>query len=115
LGNTAEILDDPNIDAIYILLPNSLHLELAVRSIQPGKHVLLEKPSVNNATEAEILFGLPELSLPNAPVVLEAFHNRFHPAVHLFKSFIKPADIVHVHTDSMVPWLMVNNDNIGLN
>jgi predicted dehydrogenase len=47
--------------------------------------------------------------------VLEAFHNRFHPAVHLFKSFINPVDVVHVHTKSMVPWLMVNKDNIGLN
>ncbi|CAG8900251.1 unnamed protein product [Penicillium egyptiacum] len=110
-----EILEDPKIDAVLVPLPNSLHFEWAVRAIRAGKHVLLEKPSTSNATEAEILFNLPELSQPNAPVLLEAFHNRFHPVVHKFRSFITPADVVHVHTDSMVPWLMLDKDNIGFN
>lgn len=110
-----EILDDPNIDAILIPLPNSLHFEWAVRSIQAGKHVLLEKPSVSNSTEANILFNLPELSQPNAPVLLEAFHHRFHPSQQLFRSFINPADVVHVHTDSMVPWYITAKDDIGFN
>ncbi|KAH8651963.1 putative oxidoreductase [Tricladium varicosporioides] len=110
-----DILDDPNIDAVYIPLPNSLHFEWSVRSIRAGKHVLLEKPSVSNAAEANILFNLPELLHPNAPVLLEGFHNRFHPAVQLFRSLINPADVVHVHTDSMIPWLLVNKDNIGFN
>jgi predicted dehydrogenase len=83
-----------------------------VRAIRAGKHVLLEKPSTSNATEAGILFNLPELLQPNVPVLLEAFHNRFHPVVHKFRSFITPADVVHVHTDSMVPWLMLDKDNI---
>lgn len=112
---TEEILEDPNIDAIFIPLPNSLHFEWTVRSIRAGKHVLLEKPSVSNATEANILFNLPELCEPNAPVLLEAFHNRFHPAVQLFRSFINPTDVVHVHTDSMVPWLITAKDNIEFN
>lgn len=110
-----EILGDSTIDAIFIPLPNSLHFEWAVRAIRAGKHVLLEKPSVSNSTEANILFQLPELSQPNGPVLLEAFHNRFHPAVHLFRSFINPADVVHVHTDSMIPWLMTAKDNIEFN
>jgi predicted dehydrogenase len=95
-------------------LPNSLHFEWAVRDIRAGKHLLLEKPSTSNATEAEILFNLPELSQPNAPVLFEVFHNRFHPAVHKFRSFITPADIVHVHTDSMIPWMLLDKDNIGV-
>ncbi|PCG94101.1 Hypothetical protein PENO1_080150 [Penicillium occitanis (nom. inval.)] len=110
-----EILDDPNIDAIFIPLPNNLHFEWAVRAIRAGKHVLLEKPSVSNSKEAEILFNLPELSQPNSPVLLEAFHNRFHPSVHLFRTFINPADVVHVHTDSMVPWWLTSADGIEFN
>ncbi|CDM38509.1 unnamed protein product [Penicillium roqueforti FM164] len=50
-----------------------------------------------------------------SPVLLEAFHNPFHPTVHKFRSFITPADIVHFHTDFMVPWLMLEKDNIGFN
>ncbi|KAJ5287255.1 Oxidoreductase N-terminal [Penicillium angulare] len=110
-----EILEDPNIDAIFIPLPNSLHFEWAVRSIRAGKHVLLEKPSASNATEASILFNLPELKAPNAPTLLEAFHNRFHPSIHKFLSFITSSDVVHVHTDSMIPWLMLDKENIAFN
>ena len=65
-----EILDDPNIDAILIPLPNNLHFEWAVRAIRAGKHVLLEKPSVSTAAEATPLFTLPELYQPNAPGLL---------------------------------------------
>ncbi|PWY88538.1 putative oxidoreductase [Aspergillus heteromorphus CBS 117.55] len=114
-GSYQEILDDPNIDAVLIPLPNSLHFEWAVRAVRAGKHVLLEKPSTSNAIEANILFNLPELSQPNAPVLLEAFHHRFHPSVHKFLSFINPADVVHVHTDSMVPWLLTAKENIEFN
>lgn len=92
-----------------------MHYEWAVRSIRAGKHVLVEKPSVDNETEANILFNLPELSEPKSPVLLEAFHNRFHPAVHKFLSFITPADVVHVYTDCMVPAWFTNKDDIEFN
>lgn len=112
-------MDDPDIDAIFIPLPNGLHYEWAVRSIRAGKHVLVEKPSVDNETEASILFNLPELfssaSNPHPPVLLEAIHNRFHPSLHKFLSFITPADVVHVHTDSMVPWWFTAKDDLEFN
>lgn len=112
---TVDVLDDPNIDAIFIPLPNGLHYEWAVRSVRAGKHVLVEKPSVDNETEANILFNLPELYQPDSPVLLEAFHNRFHPAIHQFLTFITPADVVHVYTDSMVPWWFTSKDDIEFN
>lgn len=110
-----EILDDPNIDCIFIPLPNGLHFEWAIRSIRAGKHVLLEKPSVSNSTEAEILFRLPELSQPNAPVLLEAFHNRFFPSWALFRSMVNPADVVNVTSHSMIPWWATSKDGIHFN
>jgi predicted dehydrogenase len=110
-----EILDDPNIDCVLVPLPNALHFEWAVRAIRAGKHVLLEKPSVSNSTEAEILFRLPELDQPNAPVLLEAFHYRFHPIWSVFMSFINHADVVHVDTYSMIPWWFVSKDHIHFN
>ncbi|KAI0388446.1 putative oxidoreductase [Xylariaceae sp. FL0594] len=110
-----EILDDPNIDCVFIPLPNSHHYEWAVRSIRAGKHVLLEKPSVSNGTEAEILFNLPELSEPDAPVILEAFHNRFHPAYNFFKTLINPADVTHAYAYSMTPWWGTKKDDIYFN
>lgn len=110
-----EILQDPNIDAVLIPLPNGLHYEWAVRAVRAGKHVLLEKPSVNNEEEALKLFRMPELSQPNAPVILEACHSRFHPAVHKLLSFVSPKDVEHVYTDVMVPALLIGKDRIEFN
>ncbi|KAI5206101.1 hypothetical protein E4T39_02622 [Aureobasidium subglaciale] len=110
-----DILEDPNIDCIFIPLPNGLHFEWAVRAIRAGKHVLLEKPSTSNAEETKILFNLPELSGPDAPVLLEAFHNRFHPSWKLFASLVNPEDVVHVKTRSMIPWWASSKSDIHFN
>jgi predicted dehydrogenase len=88
---------------------------VAVRAIRAGKHVLVEKPSTSNATEAEILFNLPELSKDNGPVLLEAFHSRFYPAWAFFRSLINPANVVHVSTTSMLPWWATSKDDIYFN
>ncbi|KAJ6023013.1 hypothetical protein N7499_008331 [Penicillium canescens] len=83
-----DLLNDPSIDAVYIALPNSLHFEWALRAIKARKHVLLEKPSCSNGEEARALFNHPLVKAPNAPVLLEAFHYRFHPAWQTFMSLI---------------------------
>ncbi|KAJ5332600.1 NAD(P)-binding protein [Penicillium brevicompactum] len=83
-SNYEELLQDPSIDAIYIALPNNLHYEWSLRSLKAGKHVLLEKPSCSNAEEARALFNHPLLKAAGAPILLEAFHYRFHPAWQAF-------------------------------
>ena len=92
-----ELLDDSAIDAIYNPLPNALHYEWSIKALQAGKHVLLEKPATSNAIEARALFdfhaSLPEKS---RPVLLEAFHYRFHPAWTSFLSLISPKDVERV-------------------
>ncbi|PYI00700.1 NAD(P)-binding protein [Aspergillus sclerotiicarbonarius CBS 121057] len=110
-----DILNDPNIDCIFVPLPNAFHYEWAVRAIRAGKNVLLEKPSVSNATEAESLFNLPELSQPNGPVLLEALHMRFYPALTYFRSLIDQNNIAHVKAVSMIPWWMTTKNDIHFN
>lgn len=110
-----ETLDDPNIDCIFIPLPKGLHFEWTIRLIRAGKHVLLEKPSVSNSTETEILFRLPELSQPDAPVLLEAFQNRFFPSWTLFELMVNPVDVINVTSRSMVPWWVTSKDDIYFN
>ncbi|PYI51916.1 Gfo/Idh/MocA family protein [Paenibacillus flagellatus] len=50
-----ELLDDPDIDAVYIALLNHLHLEWALEAVKAGKHVLLEKPFALNERDARII------------------------------------------------------------
>jgi predicted dehydrogenase len=92
-----DLLSDPQIDAIYVALPNSHHHEWALRALEAGKHVLLEKPSCGNAKDAKDLFdyhaSLQEKKGDKAPVILEAFHYRFHPAWTTFLSYIRPGSV----------------------
>jgi predicted dehydrogenase len=76
-GSYEALLADVTIDAIYIPLPNHLHLEWSLRAIDAGKHVLCEKPIGLNANEALALRDAanahPDLK------VMEAFMYRCHP------------------------------------
>lgn len=71
------LLIDPEIDAVYIPLPNHLHVEWAMKGIDAGKHVLCEKPVGLDSVQARRLLEHaakhPELK------VMEAFMYRFHP------------------------------------
>ncbi|KAK3937874.1 hypothetical protein QBC46DRAFT_293504 [Diplogelasinospora grovesii] len=111
-GSYQELLDDPAIDAVYIPLPNGLHFEWALRSLAAGKHVLLEKPSANNAVEAELLFRSPLLLSPPAPILLEAFHYRFQPSWRLFLALLDQPTIQHASVTMTVPALAIPKDDI---
>lgn len=69
------LLEDPDIDAIYNPLPNSLHLPWTVRALQVGKHVLCEKPLGLSAKECREMARAAEAS---GCVLMEAFMYRFH-------------------------------------
>jgi hypothetical protein len=108
----SELIEDPAIDAIYIPLPNGLHYEWALKSLQLGKHVLLEKPSTSNATEATSLFRHELLREPNAPVLLEAVHVLFHPAWQTFLTLVDSQNIAAAHAVCRAPSLAFSKDDI---
>ena len=76
-GSYEALLEEPEVEAVYISLPNSLHVEWSVRALEAGKHVLCEKPFTANAEEAAQVKAVAEQH-PDL-VVMEAFHYRYHP------------------------------------
>ena len=75
-GSYEELLADPGIEAVYISLPNSLHVEWSVRALRAGKHVLCEKPFSRHPGEVEHAFDVAE---SEGRILMEAFMYRHHP------------------------------------
>jgi predicted dehydrogenase len=59
-GSYEALLEDPDVEAVYISLPNTLHCEWSIRSVEAGKHVLCEKPMSRDPAEVEAAFDAAE-------------------------------------------------------
>jgi predicted dehydrogenase len=80
-----ELIDDPEIEAVYISLPNSLHIPWAIKAMQAGKHVLCEKPIAMNAQELKEAIKVSEST---GKLLMEASWNRWHPRTVRIKELI---------------------------
>jgi predicted dehydrogenase len=89
-GSYEDLLEDPDIDAVYIPLPNHLHMEWTMKAAARGKHVLCEKPIALTAQEATSMARACE----EAGVVLaEAFMYRYHPRYDRLLEIIASGEI----------------------
>jgi predicted dehydrogenase len=86
------LLADPNVDAVYIPLVNSVHKEWTLRALAADKHVLCEKPLAMNAVEAEEMAVAAESTGKH---LMEAFMYRFHPRIRRFVEAIRDPRYVH--------------------
>jgi D-xylose 1-dehydrogenase (NADP+, D-xylono-1,5-lactone-forming) len=75
-GSYEELLADPEVEVVYISLPNSLHLPWTIRALRAGKHVLCEKPLGRDATEVGAAFDVAE---QEGRVLMEGFMYRHNP------------------------------------
>jgi predicted dehydrogenase len=102
-GSYAELVADPEIDAIYNPLPNSHHAEWSIRALEAGKHVLCEKPIAANAQEAEEMAATAERT---GYILMEAFHYRYHPLMARVLEILHSGEIGeirHIETTMCIP------------
>jgi predicted dehydrogenase len=76
LGSYADVLADPEVEAVYNPLANSLHGPWNLAAVEAGKHVLTEKPSASNAAEAH---DVRDAAVGAGVLVVEGFHYLYHP------------------------------------
>ncbi len=84
------LIADPELDAVYNPLPNSLHGRWTRAALATGKHVLCEKPFTANAAEAR---EVAELAAKSGRVVMEAFHYRYHPLALRIEQIIASGEL----------------------
>ena len=110
-GSYEDLLNDTEIDAVYIPLPNDLHVEWAIKALQAGKHVLCEKPIGLTSEEAIQLKAVAD-QFPRLKI-MEAFMYRFHPQWIKVKALVQDAAIGELKTiQSFFSYYNVDPNNI---
>jgi predicted dehydrogenase len=111
------LLEDPAVDAVYIPLPNHLHLPWTLKALSAGKHVLCEKPIACNAQEALEMAAAGER---DNLFLMEAFMYRFHPRSREIKQLIgegrigEPRLVRSAFCFHMAEEMLASGDNVRL-
>jgi len=91
-GSYEELLADPELDVVYVALPNALHVEWSIRALEAGKHVLCEKPMSIDPAEVERAF---DVAARNERLLMEAFMYRHQPQVTRLRELVRAEAIGH--------------------
>lgn len=84
------LLDDTDVDAVYIALPNHLHHSWTLRAAEAGKHILCEKPLAMNVKECDEMIAVCQRA---RVVLMEAVMYRFHPRMLFLKQLLEDGEL----------------------
>ena len=111
-GSYEALLDDPDIEAVYIPLPNTMHREWSIRALDAGKHVICEKPFSRRADDVEAAFDAAER---NGRLLTEAFMYRHNPQTGRLLELIRDGAIGELRVvRSAFSYGLFDTDNIRL-
>jgi len=111
-GSYDALLADPEIDAVYVSLPNTLHVEWSIKALEAGKHVLCEKPLSRKPDEVEAAFDAAERT---GRLLSEAFMYRHNPQTVRAKQLVEDGTIGEVRlVRSTFSYSLYDEDNIRL-
>ena len=83
--NADEIINDPDIDAVFICTPNYLNKSLTLQALEAGKHVFCEKPPAFNSQEVEEIMAEEKIS---GKKLMYGFNHRHHQSIRHMKKLI---------------------------
>lgn len=111
--NYEALLEDGNVDAVYIPLPNSMHCEWVEKAAKAKKHILCEKPLALNAEEAKRMYEICEAE---GVILMEAFAYRHAPLIQKVKEVIDEGAIGKVkYLESHLTDVLTDMGNIRMN
>jgi D-xylose 1-dehydrogenase (NADP+, D-xylono-1,5-lactone-forming) len=111
-GSYEELLADDEIEAVYISLPNNLHCEWSIRSVEAGKHVLCEKPMSRRAADVVEAFDAAERA---GRILTEAFMYRHNPQTKRLQQLVDEGAIGDLRViRACFSYAMYDTDNIRL-
>jgi predicted dehydrogenase len=104
------LLEDQEVEAVYIPLPNHLHVEWTLRAVAAGKHVLCEKPMAMHASDFDALIAARDRS---GLVVAEAYMIVHHPQWQRARELLRAGAIGRlVHVDAAFSYRLTDMGNI---
>ena len=111
-GSYEELLADPEVQAVYIPLPNSMHCEWVEKAAAAGKHILCEKPMGMDAAQAEHMF---EVCREHKVLLMEAFAYRHSPLVQKVRQLIEEGAVGNVlYLESHLTDVLTDMGNIRI-
>jgi predicted dehydrogenase len=111
-GSYAALLEDADVEAVYISLPNTLHCEWSIHAVEAGKHVLCEKPMSRYVADVEAAFDAAERS---GRILTEAFMYRHNPQTARLRQLVEEGAIGDLRVvRSCFSYALYDEDNIRL-
>jgi predicted dehydrogenase len=111
-GSYEALLADPDVEAVYISLPNTMHVEWSIRALEAGKHVLCEKPFTRHPEEVDDAFDVAEKA---GRLLSEAFMYRHNPQTRRLVELVVDGTIGELRlVRSTFSYSLYDEDNIRL-